>query len=81
MTPALTASSSSRSPLATRCQVPTALVAARQPELQLLGLPLAHKLGKILGQVDRLGHFGMLLAQLGELRCLVPGTLLRSPHD
>jgi hypothetical protein len=38
------------------------LVAARQPGLQLLGLPLAHKMGKTLGQVDCLGHFGMLLA-------------------
>jgi len=38
------------------------------------------KWGKVLGEVDRLGHVRMLRAQLGELLGVVLGALLLTPH-
>ena len=52
----------------------------REPGLELLGLPLAHELGKVLGEVDRLAYVRMLRTQLGELLGVVLGALLRMPH-
>ncbi len=48
---------------------------------RLLGMPLANKLGKILAELHRFGHFGMLRAQLGERRCLVLVARLLPPQD
>jgi hypothetical protein len=52
----------------------------REPGLQLLGVPLAHELGKVLGEVDRLCHVRMLRAQLGELLGIALGALLLMSH-
>jgi hypothetical protein len=52
----------------------------REPGLQLLGLPLAHELGKVLGEVDRLAYVCMLRTQLGELLGVVLGALLLMPY-
>jgi hypothetical protein len=38
-----------------------------QPGIKLRRLPLADQGREILGEVDRLGHLGMLLPELGEL--------------
>ena len=48
----------------------------REPRLQLLGLPLAHEVDEVLGEIDRLGHVRMLGAQLVELLGVVLGALL-----
>ena len=52
----------------------------REPGLQLLGLPLAHEVGKVLGEVNGLGHVRMLRAQLGELLGVVLGARLLMPY-
>jgi hypothetical protein len=52
----------------------------REPGRQLLGLPRAHELGKVLGEVDRLASVCMLRTQLGELLGVVLGALLLMPH-
>ena len=40
---------------------------ALQPGIKLCGLPLADQRGKVLREVDRLGHLGRLGVELGEL--------------
>jgi hypothetical protein len=56
-----------------------ALGGTREPRLQLLGLPLAHEVDEVLGEIDRLGHVRMLGAQLVELLDVVLGALLLMP--
>ena len=50
----------------------------RQPWIQVRGLPLAHHLRKVLGEIDGLGDRGRLRVELGELlglgRCALRGT-------
>ena len=51
----------------------------REPRLQRLGLPLAHEVDEVLGEIDRLGHVRMLGAQLVELLGVVLGALFLMP--
>jgi hypothetical protein len=51
----------------------------REPGLQLLGVPLAHEVGKGLGEVDRLAYVRMLRPPLGEWLGVVLGALLLMP--
>ena len=53
---------------------------ALEPGIQLRWLPLAHELRKVLRQVDRLRHLGLLLPQLGELLGLGLGALRLAPE-
>ena len=52
-----------------------------QPGIQLLGLALAHQLGKILGERDGVAKFGMLSRELREQMLLRWHALLRSSQD
>ena len=48
-------------PLAKRCMASSVLVVrALQPGIEVLGLPLAHEVGKVLREVDGLGDLGLL---------------------
>ena len=52
-----------------------------QPGVQVIWLPLAHELGKVLGSDNGGGHRGMLGFQLGDLRRVVFVLRLRPPQD
>src|SRR5207253_6595571 len=52
-----------------------------QPRLQVLGLALAHEVGKVLREVDRLGDLGRLRVELGELLGLDLRALLGASQD
>jgi len=51
-----------------------------QPQIEVLGLPLAHELCKVLCQVDRLGDLDRLHVELGELLDLGRGALRLTPQ-
>jgi hypothetical protein len=51
-----------------------------QPGIEALRLALAHELGKVLREVDGLGHRGMLLPELGELLRFGRGALGLTPQ-
>src|SRR2546422_4335222 len=52
-----------------------------QPRLQVLGLALAHEVGKVLREVDRLGDLGRLRVELSELLGLGLRALLCASQD
>jgi hypothetical protein len=52
-----------------------------QPRIQGLRLALAHEVGKVLREVDRLGDFGRLRVELGELLGLGLCALLGTSQD
>jgi hypothetical protein len=51
-----------------------------QPRIEVLGLPLAHELEKVLREVDGLGDLGSLRVELGELLRLGLRTLRGTPQ-
>ena len=53
---------------------------ALQPGIEALRLALAHELCKVLREVDRLSHRGMLLPELGELLRFGRGALGLTPQ-
>jgi len=53
---------------------------AIQPGVELRRLPLAHEDGKVLREVNRLGHLGRLRVELGELLRLSLGALGLTPE-
>src|SRR5262249_51764588 len=53
---------------------------ALQPGIEALRLALAHEVGKVLREVDRLSHRGMLLPELGELLRFGRGALGLTPQ-
>ena len=53
---------------------------ALQPGIEALRLALAHEVGKVLREVDRLSHRGMLLPELGELLRFGLGALGLTPQ-
>src|SRR5215831_18686545 len=53
---------------------------ALQPGIEALRLALAHEVGKVLCEVDRLSHRGMLLPELGELLRFGRGALGFAPQ-
>src|SRR5262249_52002642 len=53
---------------------------ALQPGIEALRLALAHEVGKVLREVDRLRHRGMLLPELGELLRFGRGALGLTPQ-
>ena len=53
---------------------------ALQPGIELGRLPLAHELGKVLGQVDGFGDRGRLRAELDKLLDFVRGALRFTPQ-